>query len=65
MQTDRSKFQAKYGPWGVIIGGSDGIGAEFARQVASQGLNLVLVGKQNPGRRKKANEGLSLQSNRL
>jgi hypothetical protein len=46
MQADKSEFQAKYGPWAVIIGGSDGIGAEFARQLASRGLNLVLVARR-------------------
>ena len=23
---------AKYGPWALVIGGSEGVGAEFARQ---------------------------------
>ncbi|HET9893313.1 MAG TPA: short-chain dehydrogenase, partial [Mycobacterium sp.] len=25
---------SKYGPWAVIAGGSEGVGAEFARQLA-------------------------------
>ena len=25
---------AKYGPWALIIGGSEGVGASFARQLA-------------------------------
>jgi uncharacterized protein len=39
---------AKYGPWAVIAGGSEGVGAEFARLLAESGLNLVLVAR-NPG----------------
>jgi uncharacterized protein len=39
--------RAKYGPWAVIAGGSDGVGAEFARLLAESGLNLVLVAR-NP-----------------
>ena len=36
---------AKYGPWALIAGGSEGVGAEFARLLAQAGLNLVLVAR--------------------
>ncbi|KUI01164.1 short-chain dehydrogenase [Mycolicibacterium acapulense] len=38
----------KYGPWAVIAGGSEGVGAEFARQLAGSGINLVLIARK-PG----------------
>lgn len=38
---------AKYGPWAVIAGGSEGVGAEFARLLAEDGFNLVLLAR-NP-----------------
>jgi short-subunit dehydrogenase len=38
----------KYGPWAVIAGGSEGVGAEFAKQLAGNGFNLVLVARK-PG----------------
>jgi hypothetical protein len=41
-----STFQVKYGPWAVIAGASVGLGAEFARQLAAKGLNLVLVARR-------------------
>ncbi|KKW66242.1 short-chain dehydrogenase [Mycolicibacterium elephantis] len=35
-----------YGPWAVIAGGSEGVGAEFARLLAEAGLNLVLIARK-------------------
>lgn len=39
---------AKYGPWAVIAGGSEGVGAEFAKQLAGDGFDLVLIARK-PG----------------
>jgi uncharacterized protein len=38
---------ANYGPWAVIAGGSEGVGAEFARLLAGAGLNLVLIARKS------------------
>jgi len=38
----------KYGPWGIVAGGSDGTGAAFARGMASRGINVVLVARRVP-----------------
>jgi len=36
---------AHYGPWGLIVGGSEGIGTAFADELAAAGLNLLLVAR--------------------
>ncbi len=36
----------KHGPWAVIAGGSEGVGAAFATQLAAAGFNLVLLARK-------------------
>lgn len=43
---DRCVSYGKYGPWAVVAGGSEGVGAEFARLLAGSGVNLVLVARK-------------------
>jgi short-subunit dehydrogenase len=37
----------KYGRWAVIAGGSEGIGAAFADELAARGLNLLLFARRS------------------
>ena len=39
-------FAERYGPWAVIAGASEGTGRAFARKVAAQGVNCILIARR-------------------
>jgi short-subunit dehydrogenase len=41
-----SSFASKYGPWAVVAGASEGLGAAFATALAARGLNLLLLARR-------------------
>ncbi len=40
-----TNLAGRYGPWALIAGASDGVGLAFARHLAREGLNLILVSR--------------------
>jgi uncharacterized protein len=41
-----SDYRARYGPWAIVAGASTGLGAEFARQLAARGLDVLLLARR-------------------
>jgi short-subunit dehydrogenase len=39
-------FADKYGPWALVAGASDGVGAAFAEGLAERGVNIVLLARR-------------------
>jgi short-subunit dehydrogenase len=39
-------FRERYGPWGLVAGASEGLGAGFGRELAARGLNVVLLARR-------------------
>ena len=39
-------FATKYGPWALVAGASDGVGAAFAKGLAQRGVNVVLLARR-------------------
>ncbi len=48
--TSRSanRFKEKYGPWAIVAGASEGLGAAYAEALACRQINLVLVARRLP-----------------
>ena len=36
-------FRTKYGPWALVTGAARGLGAEFSKQLAERGLDVIAV----------------------
>lgn len=39
-------FAQRYGPWAIVAGASEGIGAAYAHELARRGLHLVLIARR-------------------
>ena len=46
--TDAATFRARYGPYALVAGAAAGLGAEWSRQIAARGLDVVLVDRDGP-----------------
>lgn len=44
---DNGNFPARYGPWAIVAGASEGLGATYAEELAGRGLNLILIARRS------------------
>lgn len=44
-QKTRPSLKERYGNWAAVTGSSDGIGKEYAKELARQGINVVLIAR--------------------
>jgi short-subunit dehydrogenase len=52
----RRPLRARYGDWALVTGASAGLGAEFARAIAAEGLSCVLTARREERLRELADE---------
>jgi len=46
---DRAAFARRYGPRALVAGGATGMGAEYCRQIAAMGIDLVILDRDESG----------------
>jgi len=46
MDQSSAEFAGRYGPWGLVLGASEGLGAAYAHQLARRGLNVVVAARR-------------------
>jgi short-subunit dehydrogenase len=46
MTVTETAFAKRYGPWALVAGASEGVGAAYARAMAERGLNVVLLARR-------------------
>ncbi|MFD6893991.1 SDR family NAD(P)-dependent oxidoreductase [Rhodococcus sp. NPDC060086] len=48
MALTNDEFARQYGPWGLVVGASEGVGEAFAHTLAERGVNVVLLSRRKP-----------------
>ncbi|XP_073459905.1 inactive hydroxysteroid dehydrogenase-like protein 1 [Aquarana catesbeiana] len=54
----RSKHIRQYGEWAIVTGATEGIGKAYAEELASHGINIILVSR-NPEKLKKVSDAIA------
>jgi short-subunit dehydrogenase len=53
---DRAAFASRYGPRALVAGGANGLGAEYCRQIAATGIDLLILDRDESALAATANE---------
>ncbi|KAM5137811.1 inactive hydroxysteroid dehydrogenase-like protein 1 [Mantella aurantiaca] len=54
----RTKYIRQYGEWAIVTGATSGIGKAYAEELASHGINIILISR-NPEKLKKVSEAIT------
>jgi short-subunit dehydrogenase len=46
MDQSSADFAGRYGPWGLVLGASEGLGAAYAHELARRGLSVVVAARR-------------------
>jgi len=46
MSSISNYYQENFGPWAIIAGASEGLGAAYAEEIARKGLNVILIARR-------------------
>ena len=46
MEQPSSDFAPRYGPWGLVLGASEGLGAAYAHELARRGVHVVVAARR-------------------
>jgi short-subunit dehydrogenase len=49
MSSRPDPFEKRYGPWAIVAGASEGVGATIAQQLGQRGVNVMLVARNQSG----------------
>ena len=44
---NKEDFAARYGPWAIVAGASEGLGAAYAEELAARRLHLILIARRS------------------
>ena len=61
---DPADFARRYGPRALVAGGAVGMGAEYCRQIAATGIDLLVLDRDEPALRARSSTSCAPRTER-